>query len=40
VLSNSTEEGAATAEAAKSGGGKSIVDNLKSMLNKPKAEAA
>jgi pilus assembly protein CpaE len=40
VLSNSTEEGAAIAEAAKSGGGKSIVDNLKSMLNKPKAEAA
>jgi pilus assembly protein CpaE len=40
VLSNSTEEGAAIAEATKSGGGKSIVDNLKSMLNKPKAETA
>jgi hypothetical protein len=40
VLSNASEEGIAVAE-AKQAGGKSIVDNLKSMLNKqPKAQAA
>jgi pilus assembly protein CpaE len=39
VLSNASEEGIAVAE-AKQAGAKSIVDNLKSMLNKPKAQAA
>jgi pilus assembly protein CpaE len=39
VLSNAAEEGAA-AETKSAGGAKSLVDNLKSMLNKPKAEAA
>jgi pilus assembly protein CpaE len=39
VLSNASEEGIAVAE-AKQAGGKSIVENLKSMLNKPKAQAA
>jgi pilus assembly protein CpaE len=42
VLSHATEEGAAseTSAAAASGGAKSLVDNLKSMLAKPKAKAA
>jgi pilus assembly protein CpaE len=38
VLSHATEEGAAAA--GESGGAKSLVDNLKSMLAKPKAKAA
>jgi hypothetical protein len=38
VLNHASEEGAAAA--AKGAGGKSLVDNLKSMLSKPKAEAA
>jgi pilus assembly protein CpaE len=39
VLSHATEEGAASADAS-AGGAKSLVDNLKSMLPKPKAKAA
>jgi pilus assembly protein CpaE len=39
VLSNAAEEGAAV-ETKTVSGAKSLVDNLKSMLNKPKAEAA
>jgi pilus assembly protein CpaE len=39
VLSNASEERVAV-EAKATGGARSIVDNLKSMLNKPKAEAA
>ena len=39
VLSHATEEGVAVAE-GKSVGAKSLVDNLKSMLAKPKAKAA
>ena len=39
VLSHASEEGA-SAETDKSGGSKSLVDNLKSMLAKPKAKAA
>jgi pilus assembly protein CpaE len=39
VLSHASEEGAGGA-AEKSGGGKSLVDNLKAMLAKPKAKAA
>jgi pilus assembly protein CpaE len=39
VLSHATEEGAG-AVPAKSAGAKSLVDNLKSMLAKPKAAAA
>src|ERR1041384_4657865 len=39
VLSHATEEGAAGADAS-AGGAKSLVDNLKSMLPKPKAKAA
>ena len=39
VLSHATEEGAA-AETAAAAGAKSLVDNLKSMLAKPKAKAA
>jgi pilus assembly protein CpaE len=37
VLSNAAEDGASTEGST---GGKSLVDNLKSMLSKPKAEAA
>jgi pilus assembly protein CpaE len=43
VLSHATEEGAGAAEikaVSASGGGKSLVDNLKSMLSKPKDKAA
>jgi pilus assembly protein CpaE len=39
VLSHATEEGVAVAE-GKPAGAKSLVDNLKSMLSKPKAKAA
>jgi pilus assembly protein CpaE len=39
VLSHATEDGAAGADAS-AGGAKSLVDNLKSMLPKPKATAA
>jgi pilus assembly protein CpaE len=39
VLSHATEEGAA-ADAPTSGGSKSLVSNLKSMLSKPKDKAA
>jgi len=39
VLSHATEDGAAGADAS-AGGAKSLVDNLKSMLPKPKAKAA
>ena len=39
VLSHASEEGAAP-EAKAGGGGKSLVDNLKSMLAKPKDKAA
>jgi pilus assembly protein CpaE len=39
VLSHASEEGAA-AESAVAAGAKSLVDNLKSMLPKPKAKAA
>ena len=39
VLSNASEEGAG-GEIKGAAGGKSLVENLKSMLNKPKAEAA
>jgi pilus assembly protein CpaE len=40
VLSHASEEGAGGGAAEKSSGGKSLVDNLKSMLAKPKAKAA
>jgi pilus assembly protein CpaE len=40
VLSHATEEGAAAAAEKSAGGSKSLVDNLKSMLAKPKAKAA
>ena len=41
VLSHATEDGAASeTAAAAAGGAKSLVDNLKSMLAKPKAKAA
>jgi pilus assembly protein CpaE len=40
VLSHATEEGAASEAASAAGGAKSLVDNLKSMLAKPKAKAA
>jgi pilus assembly protein CpaE len=39
VLSHATEEGGAAADKS-AGGSKSLVDNLKSMLAKPKAKAA
>jgi pilus assembly protein CpaE len=39
VLSHASEEGAAT-ESAAAAGAKSLVDNLKSMLSKPKDKAA
>ena len=39
VLSHATEEGSAGADAS-AGGAKSLVDNLRSMLPKPKAKAA
>jgi hypothetical protein len=39
VLNHATEE-AATGEAQGSGQGKSLVNNLKSMLSKPKDKAA
>ena len=41
VLSHATEEGAGGgSNDGVAGGAKSLVDNLKSMLNKPKAKAA
>jgi len=40
VLSHATEDGAAAEAAAAGAGAKSLVDNLKSMLSKPKAKAA
>jgi pilus assembly protein CpaE len=44
VLSHATEEGASGSAGSSSegvaAGAKSLVDNLKSMLNKPKAKAA
>jgi pilus assembly protein CpaE len=40
VLSHATEEGASTETAAAAVGAKSLVDNLKAMLPKPKAKAA
>jgi hypothetical protein len=39
VLNHSTEEGMAAAEGS-GGGAKSLVDNFRSMLPKPKAKAA
>jgi pilus assembly protein CpaE len=40
VLSHASEEGAAAPESKASAGAKTLVDNLKSMLPKPKAKAA
>ena len=40
VLSHATEDGAAAEAASAGAGAKSLVDNLKSMLSKPKAKAA
>ena len=40
VLSHATEEGAGAEALGAIGGAKSLVDNLKSMLSKPKAKAA
>ena len=40
VLSHATEEGAAAPESAATAGARNLVDNLKSMLAKPKAKAA
>ncbi len=40
VLSNATEDGVAAAESKASAGAKNLVDNLKSMLSKPKQAKA
>ena len=40
VLSNASDEGAAAGDARSAAGAKSLVDNLKSMLPKPKEKAA
>jgi pilus assembly protein CpaE len=40
VLSHATEEGAAAGESKAAVGARSLVDNLKSMLSKPKGQAA
>jgi hypothetical protein len=41
VLNHASEEGSApAAQSSSSGGGKSLVNNLKSMLAKPKDKAA
>jgi len=40
VLSNATEEGVAAPESKAAAGAKNLVDNLKSMLSKPKAAKA
>ena len=40
VLSNATEDGAAAPESKAAAGAKNLVDNLKSMLSKPKAAKA
>jgi len=40
VLSHATEEGAGAGDKAPAAAAKSLVDNLKSMLSKPKDKAA